>query len=172
MSRDGDDVEEPYKPLSSMLHSVIVRTYGSGAISRGFAFAFGSNTTTCGPSGWSGSPRRVCDKTTLYTVSCTVSTRVELVALAMNQFSALINHQRVGVEQLVAAFSLRTFTWRALHCRQPSRLFLWPRRGIDVSRTSDVALKVALPRSGWVTLDAATRWCRCCKANARRGGKA
>jgi len=48
----------------------------------------------------------------------------------------------------------RTFTWRALHWRHPNRLFLWPRRGIEVSLTSQVTLEVALPQSGWVTLDA------------------
>ncbi|KAJ4339162.1 hypothetical protein N0V95_007847 [Ascochyta clinopodiicola] len=28
-SRDGDDVEEPCKPLSRMLHDMIMHTYGS-----------------------------------------------------------------------------------------------------------------------------------------------
>ena len=105
-------------------------------------------------------------------MSCTVSTWLELVALSDHQFVLLAIGRRMGIWQLDAGFLKRTFTWRALHCRQPNRLFLWPRRGIEVSSTSEVASKVALPRSGWVTLDAATRWCRCFKANARRGGKA
>jgi len=73
--------------------------------------------------------------------------------------------------QLVQGLSSSHFTWRLLHCRHPSRLFLWPRRGIEVLQTSQDALEVALPRIGWVTLDVATRRCRV-KANARRGDQA
>ena len=84
----------------------------------------------------------------------------------------LVDHSTSGHLAARRCPSGRTFTWRALHCRQPNRLFLWPRRGIEVSLTSEVALDVALPQLGWVTLDAATRWCGGYKANARRGGKA
>ena len=32
MSKEGDDVDEPYEPFSRMLHSVIAQLYSSGAL--------------------------------------------------------------------------------------------------------------------------------------------
>lgn len=91
--------------LSYVLHNVVVRTYSSGSLSRGFTSPFRSDTTSCGSSGCSGSSRRVCNETALHTMSRTISTRLELVALAPSQLLALIHSQKVGIEQLVAAFS-------------------------------------------------------------------